>query len=136
MGPRSVASGFIVNVVSAAGMRFSVRLAAVVGERIEAMDAGAAILLGVTAAEVPELFGVSRDAHDLPLSWKQLGRRRAAEARSRCDSENPADVFAYWAVQRWGDRVTVTVDIDAGEVWLHTDDADAARAIIAEGASE
>lgn len=97
------------------------------GGQLDLTGSGAAILLGVDIQELSNLVGDGRDVTALPAHWHQVGRRRAAEAQAHTESTHPADLVGYWALKRWGTRVSLTTD-DTG-LWLITEDHDVARAL-------
>jgi len=106
---------------------YRICLMVVVDGRLEPTDSGLAVLLGSSVAELAPVVGDIRHADNLPTEWKQRGRQRASEAKAHGDSENPVDIIAFWALQMWGSRVSMSVDTDAEQMWLTTDDPEVAR---------
>jgi hypothetical protein len=106
--------------------KYRICLMVVKDGRLDPTDSGLAILLGAPIEELTPVVGDIRHADNLPIDWKHVGRQRASEAKAHSDSDNPVDVIAYWALQMWGSRISLSVDKEAEQMWLDTDDDDVA----------
>ena len=117
--------------VSAAMTGYRIPLAGRFDGKDEYTCAGSAVLHGIGIRELVEAMSWDTSTVDnQPLDMKQLGRRRWREAQAHTGSSHPADVLVFWAMKRWGDRVTIVHDVSALMVWLTTEDLGVVRELV------
>jgi hypothetical protein len=86
------------------------------GQRIYGFPA-LALLYGIDAevVRVAINFGGTEQPNleDIPIEWRNAGRRRGSEATAATGSDELLDVLRYWAARDYGASVTINSNGDA-----------------------